>query len=247
MRKGGGVLEVSLGTVDMDVDDESLFPDLSPGPYVKMTVADTGHGMESSVKEQIFDPYFTTKGKGEGTGLGLAVVHGIIKSHGGIITVESEPGKGTTFDILLPMIEGVEKREAKAIEPLLGGKERILFIDDEELMVEAVEQLLEQLGYKVTSKTSSIEALEAFRETPHGFDLIITDYTMPNMTGADLAKEFVNIRPDISIILCTGFSEMINKEKAEKMGIKAYVMKPVVTRELARIIRDVLDENETLG
>lgn len=137
--------------------------------------------------------------------------------------------------------------EDKVIEPLPSGKERILFIDDEKPIIDAMDSMMEKLGYKVTSKTSSIEALVAFREDPDGFDLIITDYTMPNMTGADLARELVNIRPDIPIILCTGFSEMINKQKTEVMGIKAYVMKPVILKKLAKTIRDVLDNNETLG
>ncbi|MDP2992419.1 MAG: response regulator, partial [Deltaproteobacteria bacterium] len=215
---------------------------LKPGPYVELTVSDTGHGMERVVMERIFDPYFTTKGPGEGTGLGLAVVHGAVKKHGGAIAVDSEPGKGTTFRVYFPRMERGGAPEAEAAAPIPTGSERILFVDDEKALVEMVKQMIEALGYKVAGRTSSIEALEAFRAQPGKFDLVITDQTMPNMTGETLAKELLIIRPDIPIIICTGYSESITKEKVKAMGIRELIMKPVVRSELARIIRHVLDQ-----
>jgi PAS domain S-box-containing protein len=244
MREKGGVLEVSLMNVDFDAAS-AQHPDLKPGPYVKLTVSDTGHGMERAVMQRIFDPYFTTKGPGEGTGMGLAVVHGAVKNHGGAITVDSEPGKGTTFHVYFPRMERGGAPEAEAAASVPTGSERILFVDDEKALVDMVKQMIESLGYKVAGRTSSIEALEAFRAQPDKFDLVITDQTMPNMTGETLAKELLRIRSDIPIILCTGYSELITKEKAKAMGIRQLIMKPVVRSELARIIRHVLDqENE---
>jgi CheY-like chemotaxis protein len=243
MREKGGALEVGLEDVDLDADAPVQYPDLKPGPHVRLTVSDTGHGLDPAVMERIFDPYFTTKDKGVGTGLGLAVVHGIVKSHGGTITVYSEVGKGTTFHVLFPRIESVDAEETEVLEPLPKGDERILFVDDEEALVKIGQQMLERLAYEVVPRTSSIEALEAFRAQPDKFDLVITDQTMPNMTGEMLAKELMGIRPDIPIILCTGYSELISKERAKAMGIREYVMKPLVIRELATTIRKVLDKD----
>jgi PAS domain S-box-containing protein len=241
MREKGGVLGVSL--MDVDIDAASAqHPDLKSGPYMRLTVSDTGHGMERAVMERIFDPYFTTKGPGEGTGMGLAVVHGAVKSHGGAITVDSEPGKGTTFHVYFPRMERGGAPEAEVAASVPTGSERILFVDDEKALVDMVKQMLEFLGYKAAGRTSSIEALEAFRAQPDKFDLVITDQTMPNMTGETLAKELLRIRPDIPIILCTGYSELITEEKAKAMGIRELLMKPVVRAEMARIIRHVLDQ-----
>ncbi|MBW1796685.1 MAG: response regulator, partial [Deltaproteobacteria bacterium] len=192
---------------------------LAPGPYVRLSVSDTGHGMDQATMERIFDPFFTTKPVGDGTGMGLATVHGIITSHGGAITVHSELEKGTTFDVYFPRFESGVALEAEMAEPLPRGNERILFVDDEEPLVRMGQQMLERLGYHVTARTSSVEALEAFRAQPDRFDLVITDQTMPNMTGVELAKELMRIRPDIPIILITGFSEIVPPEKAKKMGI----------------------------
>lgn len=244
MREKGGVLEVSLMNVDIDAA-LAQHPDLKSGPYVRLTVSDTGHGMDRAVMERIFDPYFTTKEPGEGTGMGLAVVHGAVKSHGGAIAVDSEPGKGTTFHVYFPRMERGGAPEAEAAASIPTGSERILFVDDEKALVDMIKQMIESLGYKVAGRTSSIEALEAFRAQPDKFDLVITDQTMPNMTGEMLARKLLRIRPDIPIILCTGYSESITKEKVKAMGIRELIMKPVVRSELARIIRDVLDqENE---
>lgn len=177
--------------------------------------------------------------------MGLSIGHGVVKSHGGRITVYSEPGEGTTFQVYLPRIDikGTE-REIRPSEPVPKGKERILFVDDEVPIVQMMQQMLESLGYHVTARTSSIEALEAFHSQPDKFDLVLTDQTMPNMTGAKLAQKLIEIRPDIPIILFTGFSERITEESAKTIGIRQYVMKPVVRGELARAIRRVLDQEE---
>ena len=239
----GGSLEVSLNDVDLDSETALSYQGLVPGSYIKLIVSDTGHGMEREVMERIFDPYFTTKEKGEGTGLGLAVVHGIVKSHGGAITVHSEPGKGTTFNILLPLMESDVELRSVASKPDLKGNERIMFVDDEKTLVNLGKRMLQKLGYEVETRTSSIEALEAFRSQPERYDLIITDLTMPNMTGDKLAKELLRIRPDIPIILCTGFSEIITESRAKGIGIKAFIMKPIVKAEIAETIREVLDQD----
>jgi len=242
MEDEGGKLDVTLKEVDLDVD-ELKDPAMVPGSYVCLTVEDTGTGIDKSIIDRIFEPYFSTKEKGKGTGLGLAMVHGMVKSYGGNIRVYSEPGKGTAFHVYLPVIQTqAEKKEPRVVSPVEGGTERILLVDDEVQIVRMEQQMLERLGYHVTARTSSIEALEAFRAAPDKFDLIITDMTMPNMTGVELAKKIIEIRPDISMIICTGFSEKISADKAKAMGIHGYVMKPVVKSELAKKIRGVLDD-----
>lgn len=240
MEDEGGKLDVSLKEVDLDVEDLKD-PAMIPGLYVCLTVADTGAGIDEYVIDRIFEPYFSTKEKDKGTGLGLAMVHGIIKSYGGNIRVYSEPGKGTAFHVYLPAIQTQdETKETWGISPVEGGKERILLVDDEEQIVRMSQQVLERLGYHVTARTSSIETLEAFRAAPDKFDIVITDMTMPNMTGVHLAKKLIEIKSDIPIIICTGFSEKISADKAKAMGIRGYVMKPVVRSELAKKIREVL-------
>jgi CheY-like chemotaxis protein len=193
--------------------------------------------------EKIFEPYFTTKEVGEGTGMGLALIHGIVKNYDGDITVESELDKGTTFNVYIPRIEADVSPVGDSEFALPKGTERLLFVDDEKAAVDAIQPMLETLGYKVTARTSSIEALEAFRNKPDGFDLVITDMTMPNMTGKELAKELMTIRPDIPIIMCTGFSEQIDENKVKVMGISAFAMKPIVMSQMANTIREVLDKN----
>ena len=241
MREEGGTLKVSLVQEDLDSETAAQYTGLNPGSYLKLTVGDTGSGIDDETMERIFEPYFTTKAPGEGTGMGLAVIHGIVKNYGGDITVESESGKGATFNVYLPRIEADVPPVAEASDQLPKGSERIIFVDDEKGAVDAIQPMLENLGYNVTPRTSSIEALEAFRNNPERFDLVITDQTMPNMTGKDLAKELMSIRPDIPIILCTGFSEQIDEKKAKAMGISAFVMKPIVMRDIANTIREVLD------
>ena len=243
MREKGGVLEIRLSDVDVTSDGAASHLELDPGSYVKLTVVDTGHGMDRATIERIFDPFFTTKKPGEGTGMGLAVVHGIVKSCGGAIVVDSDPGEGATFEVFLPRIEGDFLPETDLAAPMATGNERILFVDDEEDLVDMAQQMLERLGYSVVATTSSLEALEVFKAEPDHFALVITDQTMPHMTGADLAKELMRIRPDIPIILCTGFSEVITAEEAKAIGIREFVMKPFATREIAEIARHVLDGN----
>lgn len=243
MREKGGMLEVSLIDADLDADAAAEYPDLTPGPYVTLSVSDTGHGIDLEIIDRIFDPYFTTKGLAEGTGMGLAVAREIVKSHRGTIGVQSEPGKGTTFHVFIPRTEIEVTPKNKGTSPLRTGNERILFLDDEKAIVTMVKQTLESLGYEVVATTSSIDALEVFKAQPDKFDLVVTDQTMPTMTGGELSKELMRIRPDIPIILCTGYSEMIDEDKAKSMGIREFVMKPLLMRDLAETIRKVLDKN----
>ncbi len=244
MRDRGGVLEVSLVDVVLHSDDIDHPGDLDPGQYTKLTVSDTGHGIEPAIMERIFDPYFTTQEKGKGTGLGLSVVHGIVNTHGGHISVYSEPGKGARFDVFLPLFDSADiKAEIISLDKLAAGDEHILLVDDEKVVVDVVQQMLERLGYQVTVRTSSIEALEVFRASKDKFDLVITDLTMPNMTGDKLAGELMNIRPDIPIIICTGFSEKMSKERAEALGIKGLLMKPIVKSDLAKTVRELIDNS----
>ncbi|MBW2610299.1 MAG: response regulator [Deltaproteobacteria bacterium] len=242
MQETGGKLEVTIEEVDLGAE-EIKDPSMIPGPYVCLTVADTGHGMDKAVMDRIFDPYFTTKEKDKGTGLGLAVVHGIVKSYDGDIRVYSEPGKGSAFHVYLPVIQTpAETKKIDIADSIPTGDERILLVDDEAPIVDIERQLLERLGYQVTARTSSTDALGAFRARPDKFDLVITDMTMPNMTGDRLAGELMKIRSDIPIILCTGFSEKISKERADFLGIKGFLMKPIAMREIANTIRQVLDK-----
>jgi len=242
MAEEGGLLEIGLEDLELDEDAVRQYDDLKPGNYVRLTVSDTGHGIEPEIMDRIFDPYFTTREVDQGTGMGLAVVHGIVKNHGGVIMVDSEPGKGATFRILLPAVESGVIPEAEAPEAVPGGSERILFVDDEQPLVNLAKKMLERLGYAVVTRMSSLEALEAFRAQPDKFDLVITDMTMPHMTGDKLAKEVIRIRPDIPIILCTGHSDRIDELRAKAMGIRAFVMKPFLKRDIATTVREVLDE-----
>jgi len=241
MRDLGGVLSISLSDVDADATLIARYPDLRQGPYLRLTVADTGHGMEAGIRERIFDPYFTTKKVGEGTGMGLAVVQGIIKNHGGAISVYSEPGLGTTFHIFLPRLEGEIAPQATAVALPSGGTERVLFVDDEAMLAELGQELLASLGYTVTAILNSREALNLFRSDPQAFDLVITDMTMPGLTGKELAKELMGVRPDIPIILCTGFSEQINEKQAKEIGVRGYIMKPYTVNSLNATIRRALE------
>ncbi len=248
MREKGGILEVSLSQIIADPSTTASCPqDIAAGPCVKLTISDTGHGMDQKTLERIFDPFFTTKKRCEGTGLGLSVVHGIISSHGGAITASSEPGKGTTFEVFLPGIEQPgdfqEKLDGRAVP---RGTERVLLVDDEEDLLYAGAKMLRRLGYEPVVFGSSLEALEAFRAKPDSFDLIITDQSMPHMNGTELAREALRIRPGIPIILCSGFSsdsgETITHQEAEASGIREVQIKPLGNAEMAGIIRKILDE-----
>ena len=242
MENTGGTLQVSASNITLDLEKAPQFQNLSPGQYVSLVVKDSGHGMDSTTLERIFDPYFTTKTKDKGTGMGLAVVHGIVKGHSGGIHVTSTPNEGTTVEILFPRTASVMQYDTKELNDLPGGNERILFVDDEETLIELGESMLKKLGYQVSTRTSSIEAIEAFKANPQKFDLVISDMTMPNMTGDLLAKTLLEIRPDIPIIICTGFSELISEQKTDQIGIKGFLMKPLTIRELAGTVRKVLDQ-----
>jgi len=208
---------------------------------VKLTVRDTGHGISPESLDRIFDPYFTTKAVGKGTGMGLAVAHAIVKNHGGVITVASNIDAGTTFQVFLPVDDIEVEADIETDEKLPKGNERILLVDDEEGMVETIRLLLERLGYAVTDRAGSVEALKEFRNNPKAYDLVITDMTMPHMTGDQLAKEILGLRPDIPVILCTGFSERINNQVAKDIGIRELLIKPIMLGKLANTIRQVLD------
>jgi PAS domain S-box-containing protein len=243
MRQSGSLLEIVVDTVQVDDAWATSSLQLSPGVYVRLIIRDTGHGIAPEIKDRIFDPFFTTTGVGEGSGMGLAVVHGIVTSHNGVITVESTPGEGTTCTIYLPQCEGMVG-DVGGPEPsqlLAHGKGRILFVDDEKTLVRVAQLQLEHLGYEVVAHTASQDALEVFRAAPDEFVLVITDQTMPAMTGKMLVEALRRIRSDIPIILCTGFSHLINDEQAQALGVDAFMMKPMATQELAATIKRVLD------
>ena len=244
MQDKGGTLEINLSEVDVGYEETVEKIGMQPGKHLQLLVKDEGCGMDAVVLGRIFEPYYTTKEQGKGTGLGLSVIHGIIKNHRGDISVNSTPGKGTTFKVYLPIIEDMDT--VTEFEPSNGavkGNERILLIDDEEQIVSMEQQMLENLGYEVTARTDSTEALKEFSQKPQNFDLVITDMTMPHMTGDELALKLLNIKPDIPVILCTGFNEDITEEKALAMGIQKFVMKPVIKNDLATTIRTVLDHH----
>ncbi|MBU0995165.1 MAG: response regulator [Proteobacteria bacterium] len=240
MDKNGGILKVELTDIHIAEADLGSSGILQPGEYLKLSVSDTGSGIDPEILDFIFEPYFTTKRPGEGTGMGLAVVQGIVESYGGRITVESEKNKGSTFSIYLPVsIHQTEVVKTNA-EMLPRGTERILFVDDELSLAKMGSQTLERLGYTVTVRASSLEALALFKSMPDDFDLVITDMTMPNMTGDKLATELMKVRRDIPIILCTGYSQAITDERAFELGIKAFCYKPVTKKDLAHTVRKVL-------
>jgi len=242
MEEKGGTLTVDLVETNLSADQARRIPDLMSGRYLKLGVRDTGQGMSEAVRQRIFDPFFTTKEHGKGTGMGLSVVHGIVKTHRGAISVESRPAEGSTFSIYLPIIEGEKIEKVHPLTPIPRGSENILFVDDEDFQVEIGEGVLQRLGYSVTTRTSSTAALETFRSHPEKYDLVITDMTMPQLTGDVLARKLLDIRPDLPIIICTGYSERLTEEHALSIGIRELVMKPVLIRDLAVKIRRALDQ-----
>lgn len=241
MEQKGGVIEISMESIILDEESVKSYPELNEGHYFKITVSDTGPGLDPEIIDQIFDPYFTTKEVGKGSGLGLALVHGIVKNHNGAISVTSEAGKGSTFTVFFPLAEKIPEIETNKTEELPLGNETILFVDDEKSIVNMSRRMLELLGYKVEATTSPIEALALFRSKPDQYDLIITDMTMPQMTGNNLIKKILTIRPDMPTILCTGFSEIIDEERVKEMGSCQYIEKPLDKRDFAVTIRQVLD------
>ena len=244
MEKTGGTLSISLKNKVLTQQDLLGTPDIQPGRSIQLSVRDTGSGITPVIQKRIFEPYFTTKETGKGTGMGLAIVHGIVKSCGGSITCHSEVGEGTVFEIILPAF--VEQITPEKIEDnvIPVGTERILFVDDEEMLAKMGQTILERLGYKVTVRISSIEALAIFKAQSEFFDMVITDQTMPRMTGFDLAQRMLQIRPDMPIILCTGYSGQVSEEQARCIGIKGFAMKPLAMKDIATLIRKVLDERD---
>ncbi len=239
---GKGILDVGLSHVDFSKSDlaDRRIVDLKPGPYLELSVSDTGHGMDSQTVERIFDPYFTTKEVGKGNGLGLAVVHGIVKRHDGAVSVTSALGSGSTFRIYIPRIETEDAIPIEMPHQSEVGTESILLLDDEQAVVETGTAILERLGYKVTGETDSLHAIEVFSARPDDFDLLITDYTMPNLTGMDLAKEIRRVRPDMPIMLCTGFNEKITPDSVKELGMEL-LMKPYGLRQISEGVRKILD------
>lgn len=242
MGEKTGVLEIGLELVNLDHTTSDRYEDLQPGDYVRLTVRDTGEGISPDIMNRIFDPYFTTKDVDKGLGMGLAVVHGIVKEHNGAIAIKSEVGKGTTVEVLFPLIDALPESFAPKTDTLPTGTERILLIDDETSMIKIIKQIIERSGYEVVAIASSLEALALFKADPFQFDLVVTDMAMPDMPGDWLAQEIFRIRPDTPIILCTGHSDRMDEQRAKELGIKAFIMKPLTQKDLAKIIRQVLDE-----
>ena len=247
MRDTGGTLTVALSDVIIDSASEARKLGIEAGNYICLRIEDSGHGMPENILKRIFDPFFTTKDVDKGTGMGLAVVHGIVKSHGGAITVQSEPGRGTAFEVFLPAIQSRVEPAVDGGSATAFGRERILFVDDEKTLADLGRQMLERLGYSVECRTSSIEALELFKARPDQFDLVITDMTMPNITGDRLALQLMELRTDIPVILCTGYSECITEKRAKEIGIREFILKPLVMAKLAETVRSVLDQETAAG
>lgn len=243
LEKTGGLLEIDLRNTLVAEGSGLKTHELPSGEYVELTITDNGLGIDSAVIDKIFDPYFTTKGVGEGTGMGLAMVKGIIESYRGDIHVKSTPEE-TSFKVRLPITTGASFDTINQTESIALGTERILFVDDEPPIARMGGRILENLGYTVTIRTSSFEALELFREKSDAFDLVITDMTMPSMTGDMLSMQLKKIRHDIPIILCTGYSNKINEEEAKKIGLDAFAYKPFTQSDLAKTIREILDNNK---
>jgi CheY-like chemotaxis protein len=241
MDESGGELTVTLIPVDQ-IPADTIIPETASGPWVCLSVSDTGAGMDSITAKRIFDPFFTTKKPGKGTGMGLSVVHGIVTGMNGTIRVTSEPGRGTTFDLYFPSGPGTWDEPTPQVDNRFpGGTERILLVDDEPEIVSMEKQMLEWLGYHVTAFTSSAEALKQFTTDPESFDLVITDMAMPGMSGDRLAGKLSGIRPDLPMVICTGFSQIMDREKADSLGFRAFLFKPVVMKDLAGAIRQALD------
>lgn len=244
MGESGGVLEVHLKSLDMDesfVDSRWAF---DPGRYLLLSVSDTGCGMTKDVLERVFDPFFTTKAVGEGTGIGLSVVHGIVNDAGGAINIYSEVGKGTTFQVYLPCEDVGAEEEVPEEESSYLGSERVLLVDDEIVLSLLGKKMLERLGYSVTALTSGKEALELFTRAPGDYDVVVLDQVMPGMSGIELADALLKVKEDLLIILCTGFSQMVLEEQAREVGIKAHISKPIVAQALGKVIRQALDESQ---
>jgi PAS domain S-box-containing protein len=243
MEKTGGVLSVGVKPVTIEASGALADRQIPPGEYVELVVGDTGSGIAPDIIGKIFDPFFSTKDIGKGTGMGLSITHGIISSYGGAITVDCTVGQGATFHVYFPVIQE-EAKEAEEPQEAPMGQGRILFVDDEVLLAEMGKDMLERLGYTVTAHNHSIEAMDEFLEDPTKFDLVITDQTMPGLTGTDLARRMLTTRPDLPIILCTGFSHVIDEEAAKALGIKEFTFKPVTKASIGLLIRKLINKGE---
>ena len=244
MEQTGGILEIVLTNYELSHDELQNHPERHPGAFVMLSVRDSGQGISPEIKDKIFEPYFTTKEQGKGTGMGLAIIHGIVESYGGFITCETEFGKGTVFKIYFPAINQQKVIDDKAVEQTSNGKnEHILLVDDEDMLADLGKSMLESLGYRVTTRTNSLDALATFHDNPDLFDTVITDQTMPGMTGLKLARRILEIRANIPIILCTGYSNIVDEKRAKECGIKEFVMKPMTKNDIATALRKVLDQN----
>lgn len=243
MKEGGGVLGVNLDSVEINAETARKYHKLIPGEYIRLTVTDTGYGMEPDVMKRIFDPFYTTKEHGKGTGMGLALVHGIVSKIGGAVHVMSEPAKGSIFQVFFPKAREELIADGENEDDIPKGDEHILFVDDEKNIVEMAQEMFSSMGYKVISTMNSLEALSIFKKQPERFDLIISDQTMPDLTGINLAKAILEIRSDIPIIICTGFSDLIDPEMVKSIGIREYVLKPYSKTSIARLIRKVLGQS----
>jgi nitrogen-specific signal transduction histidine kinase/ActR/RegA family two-component response regulator len=241
MEAKGGTLTISLQNKSLSQDDLAIEQDLQPGIFVQLSITDTGEGILPEIREKIFDPFFTTKEVGKGTGLGLSMVYSIVKGSGGSIICDSRVGEGTEFRIILPALEGHTVQENQSEERIPHGKEHILLVDDEEILVELSQTMLERLGYHMTTRMSSLDALTTFHNQPDAFDLVITDQTMPGMTGVDLARRILQLRPGMPIILCTGYSSLISEDTAKAAGIKGFAFKPLAKKDIGELIRKILD------
>ena len=242
MKQDGGTLSVGLQDVFLEESDLTHHPDLLPGEYLKISVEDTGQGMTRDIREKAFDPFFTTKELGEGTGMGLATVHGIVTEIDGFISLYSEPGQGTAIHLFFPLVpDPIEIKNHIQDKVCPGGTEKILFVDDEQLQIEVARDVLTHHGYQVDTFSDSIAALENFSSNPGAYDLVITDMTMPKMTGDKLSHRIHLIRPDMPVVMCSGFSEIIDEQKAEALGIAAFLYKPVVMADLLETVRKMLD------
>jgi len=242
MEKDGGTLDIIVEKTDIEENSVKNFPDLAAGKYAKISIIDTGHGIDPGIIKRIFDPYFTTKEMGESSGLGLSIVLGLVKNHNGAIVADSKLGNGTTITLLFPLVDAKPKIEMEGLDELPRGTETILFVDDEESIRIMGKIMLKRLGYKAETKRNPAEALALFQSQPDRFDMVITDMTMPQMTGVKLSEKLMAIRPDIPIIICTGHSSLINEAKAKKIGLAGYIMKPMSMSRLAKTMRKVLDK-----
>ncbi len=242
MRDAGGVLEVRLSEIALDAAGLAPYQGTVPGTYIVLSVRDTGVGIEREILDRIFDPFFTTRPTGEGTGLGLSVVHGIVRSHGGFITVRSEPGKGSEFSVHLPVVTPDEEVRPESDLAAPSGTERVLFVDDEKVLVGMAEEMLSGLGYRVTAVSDSRKAYDLFLSDPYAYDIVITDITMPGMTGDALVAAILRQRPGLPVIICTGYSERVSEAEAKRIGARAYLLKPFSMSTIAGLVRSILDE-----